>query len=90
MPTASEGAPPVRENIVCSPTIVVRCCISAGDTGYPQDDMVAVATIGFVHTIPAGLLMAKYIPGCRTQAAMIAMIPTNDSISMEPYPMSRA
>ena len=46
MPTAREGAPPVRENMVCSPTTSVNCCISAGVTGYPQDEMVAVAAVG--------------------------------------------
>jgi hypothetical protein len=30
------------------------------------------------------------MPGCKTQAAIIAMIPTNDSMSMDPYPIRRA
>ena len=32
---------------------------SAAVTGYPQDEMVAVAAAGSAPTIPAGLLMAK-------------------------------
>jgi len=36
------------------------------------------------------VFMAKYTPGSSVQAAIIAITPTNDSISMPPYPMSRA
>ncbi|MNR33667.1 hypothetical protein D3C85_1513560 [compost metagenome] len=35
-------------------------------------------------TTAAGLFMAKYTPGSITDAATIAMIATNDSISMPP------
>ena len=37
-----------------------------------------------VPTIAAGLFMAKYTPGSITEAATIAMMATNDSISMPP------
>ena len=36
------------------------------------------------------MFIAKYTPGSRIQAAIIAITPTNDSISIAPYPMMRA
>ena len=38
---------------------------------------------------PAGLLIAKYSPWSITDAAIRALIATNDSISMPPYPIMR-
>src|SRR5713101_89075 len=38
----------------------------------------------------AGLLIAKYTPGVIAQAATMAITPTNDSISIAPYPIKRA
>ncbi len=35
-------------------------------------------------TMAAGLFIAKYTPGSMTEAATMAMIATNDSISMPP------
>ena len=50
----------------------------------------AVASAGATPTTPAGLLMAKYAPGVRVQAAIIAMMATNDSAAIAPYPTMRA
>src|ERR1700756_1296326 len=63
--------------------------MSAALTGNPQLLMVVVAVTAVCPTIPAGLLIAKYTPGCSTQAAMIAMIATADSAIMAPYPTIR-
>src|SRR5438093_12329681 len=90
IPSASEGAPPVRENSVCSPTSLASALMSATVTGKPQFDIVATAAAGAVPTIPAGEFTAKYTPGCSTHAAIIAMIATKLSSSMLPYPTGQA
>ena len=59
MPTASDGAPPVRLKSVISPTLDASSAMSWPVTGKPQPEMVAAACSGRVPTIPAGLLMAK-------------------------------
>ena len=59
MPSASEGAPPVREKRVCSPTLRASVAISAAVTGKPQPEMVATAAAGVAPTMPAGELTAK-------------------------------
>ena len=59
MPTASEGAPPVRLSSVCSPTLAARRSIVAGSSAKPQAEMVAAACSAVAPTIPAGLLIAK-------------------------------
>ena len=59
MPSASEGAPPVRENSVCSPTFCASAAMSAAVTGKPQAEMVATAAAGVAPTIPAGEFTAK-------------------------------
>ena len=46
MPTASEGAPPVRLKRVSSPTRAARSAICAVVTGKPQPEMVATALGG--------------------------------------------
>jgi len=51
--------------------------------------IVAAAVSGACPTMPAGLFTAKYTPGCRTEAAIIAMTATIDSASMPPYPTIR-
>src|SRR5580765_1758129 len=86
IPSASEGAPPVRENSVCSPTFCASVVMSATVTGNPQPEMVATAAAGAAPTIPAGEFTAKYTPGCNTQAAIIAIMATKLSSSMDPYP----
>src|ERR1035438_9307152 len=90
IPSASEGAPPVRENSVCSPTLWASAAISPAVTGKPQLEMVATAAAGVAPTIPAGELTAKYTPGCKTHAAIIAMMATKLSSSMDPYPTGQA
>ncbi len=46
--------------------------------------MVAAAASGAAPTTPAGLLMAKYVPGCSTQAAIMAITATMDSAIIAP------
>ena len=46
--------------------------------------MVATAAAGVAPTTPAGEFTAKYTPGCSTQAAIIAMMATKLSSSIEP------
>src|SRR3954468_22796456 len=89
MPTANAGAPPVRLSSVFSPTAFAMAFNSAAVTGNPQELIVAAAAVGAAPTMPAGLLMAKYVPGCKEQAAIIAMIATNDSAIIPPYPTMR-
>ncbi len=59
MPTASDGAPPVRLSSVCSPTLRARPSIVAGSSAKPQPEMVRAASSAVAPTIPAGLLIAK-------------------------------
>jgi hypothetical protein len=84
MPTASDGAPPVRANSVASPIDCARSCICVAVTGNPHDEIFATASTASAPTPPAGLLIAKYTPGSSTHAATIAMIATNDSTAMAP------
>lgn len=84
MPTASDGAPPVRANRVASPISAARASICATVTGKPQLEMVDTAAAASWPTTPAGLLMAKNTPGSSTQAAIIAITAVNDSIIMPP------
>src|ERR1035437_416039 len=90
IPSASEGAPPVREKSVTSPTFRASAVMSATVTGKPQPEMVATAAAGVAPTIPAGEFTAKYTPGCNTHAAIIAMMATKLSSSMLPYPTGQA
>ncbi len=84
MPTASEGAPPVRANSVCSPIAWASARICSTVTGKPQPLMVCTAASGVAPTTPAPVLMAKYTPGSSSVAAISAMIATNDSSAMLP------
>ena len=59
MPTASEGAPPVRLNSVCSPTWRAISAIWGAVTGNPQAEIVAAAFSAVAPTTPAGLFTAK-------------------------------
>ena len=52
--------------------------------GSPRPMMVATAAAGVAPTMPAGEFTAKYTPGCSTHAAIIAMIATKLSSSIEP------
>ena len=84
MPTASDGAPPVRANKLLSPISFASVCICSTLTGKPQEEISATASAASLPTIPAGLLIAKYMPGSRTHAEIIAMMATSDSSAMEP------
>ena len=60
MPSASDGAPPVRWNSVVSPTSLRQRLPSApAVTGKPQPVMVATAASGVAPTMPAGEFTAK-------------------------------
>src|SRR3954471_18092111 len=89
MPTANAGAPPIRLNNVVSPTARASMAMSDAVMGYPQPEIVCAATFGAAPTMAAGELIAKYVPGCSTHAAMVAITPTKDSAIMAPYPMKR-
>src|SRR5437016_7891318 len=89
IPNANAGAPPVRLKSVSSPTLLARWDMSAGVIGKFHDEIIAVAPTGDPPTTPAGLLIAKYAPGVSVQAAIIAMMATNDSAAMPAYPTMR-
>ena len=84
MPTASVGAPPAREMMVCSPTSLAVWTSTSGVTVKPQLLILAATSTASVPIAAAGLFMAKYTPGSMIEAATRAMIATNDSISMPP------
>ncbi len=58
-------------------------------TVNPQEEITWAACAGSVPISPAELFIAKYTPGWITVAAMSAIIATNDSINIPPYPMKR-
>ena len=85
MPSASEGAPPVRLNRVCLAHAVRQLRhVVRRSPGNPQPDIVATAAAGVAPTMPAGELTAKKTPGSRAQAATIAITATKPSSSIEP------
>ena len=59
MPTASDGAPPVRANRVFSPISEASSAICSTVTGKPQDVIMATASMASLPTTPGGLLIAK-------------------------------
>ncbi len=63
MPTASDGAPPVRAKRVLSPISFARSCIWSTVTGKPQLEIVCTASTAAAPTMPVPVLMAKYTPG---------------------------
>ena len=63
MPTASDGAPPVRFRSEVSPTDFARLSMVAASTGYPHDVILLAASTEVDPMTPAGELMAKYTPG---------------------------
>src|SRR5574337_328742 len=65
IPTASEGAPPVRLNRVVSPTRDASSAISCSSTGKPQAVMARAACWGSVPTMPA----ASYLAALRAELA---------------------
>ena len=84
MPTAREGAPPVRLKRVFSPILNARSAMCWAVTGKPQEEMIAAACSGALPTTPAGLLIAKKTPGSSAAAATMAVTATSDSSSMLP------
>ena len=79
IPTANVGAPPARPNIVFSPRPAARFCMSVSVTGKPAAEIFATTSDG----APL-VLIAKYSPGCRTQAAIIAISATIISVTIAP------
>ena len=59
IPTASDGAPPVRARRVVSPTEAARACIWAGETENPHVRIVSAAASRVPPRAPSGALMAK-------------------------------
>ena len=59
MPTASVGAPPVRDMIVVSPTSLAIWASSFGVTTNPQDEITCAACSAVVPITPAELFIAK-------------------------------
>jgi hypothetical protein len=84
MPTASVGAPPARDRIEFSPMSTAVAVSTSGVTVKPHSDTTRAASTTSVPITAAGAFIAKYTPGSMIDAATIAMIATNDSISMPP------
>ena len=59
MPTASVGAPPARDRMLCSPTSFAVCVSTSGVTTKPHDEITCAACSGVVPISAAGLFMAK-------------------------------
>jgi hypothetical protein len=84
MPTASVGAPPVREIRLGSWTAAEAAARSWAEVEKPRPLMKAAAVSGVPPVAPAGAFIAKYRPWSMTTAAMSALMATKDSISMPP------
>src|SRR5690606_506431 len=87
MPTASVGAPPVGEMIVCSPTSSAaweKVSAVAGAPARPSELVYSAACSGVPPVSDSGAFMPKYRCWSMMQAVMMAMTATNDSISMPP------
>src|SRR5664280_2543269 len=89
IPKARVGAPPVREISVISWTDLAAAARSAGLIVNPRVRMNSEAAPGWPPVEPTGLLRAEEIPCVMTEAAIRALIATNDSVSMPPYPIIR-
>src|SRR5688572_16913767 len=88
IPTASVGAPPVRPTMESSPTALAVLWSVWGLTEYPKP-LTAWEADWTVSPRSAGLaFIAKYTPGSRVTAAIIAITATKDSVSIAPYPMN--
>ena len=59
MPTASVGAPPVRERTVFSPTSLAICVSISGVMTKPQLEILAAASAAVVPIKAGGLFIAK-------------------------------
>ena len=80
MPTASDGAPPERATSVASPMRAASACMVSGVTTKPAWPSACEACASACGVV----FIAKYTPGSRVHAAIIAITPTKDSISMPP------
>jgi len=74
----------VRAKRVFSPASRARFDMSVALTGKPQEEMVATAAAGAAPATPGGEFTAKYTPGWRVQAAIMAMMATKLSSSIDP------
>jgi hypothetical protein len=89
IPTARVGAPPVRPIMVSSPTALAVCWRVSGLTENPKP-FTAWEADWTVSPRRTGLaFIAKYTPGSRVVAAIMAITATKDSISIAPYPIMR-
>src|SRR5213078_839846 len=79
MPTANVGAPPARPNIVFSPRSCAKIDICSSVTGNPAADTFATTSLGAPFA-----LIAKYSPGCKTHAAIMAINATIISVIIAP------
>jgi hypothetical protein len=84
MPTARVGAPPVRDSTVSSPICLAVAASMSGVIAKPQPLIAVAADSSVVPRAAAGAFIAKYRPGCSTQAAISAITATNASISIAP------
>ena len=89
IPTANVGAPPAREIILLSPTSAAIWFKTSGVMTKPQLVTVCEAAKATSAIPPGfktliGLFMAKYTPGSMIEAAIKAIIATNDSINIPP------
>ncbi|MNH39197.1 hypothetical protein D3C79_1003310 [compost metagenome] len=84
IPIAKVGAPPVRDKIEVSPTSCANSVNISGVTTNPKLRTASAADSTVVPSTAAGALIAKYTPGSKTVAQIIAIIPTKDSMSMPP------
>jgi hypothetical protein len=84
MPMANVGAPPVRASTLFSPMAAARALIWSAPTGNPHADTAWATALGVLPTKPAGAFTAKYTPGSRTHAAIMAMMATKLSRHMAP------
>jgi len=86
MPTARVTAPPVLPTRLGSPTAAARFAIRSAVTGNPSLVIFAAvaATLAATGRSPTSTFMLKYTPGCRVQAAIMAIMATRDSRHMAP------
>ena len=84
MPTARLGAPPVRDSRVASPICCASTVICSGRSTNPHCAMACDALSAVVPRMAGPTFMAKYTPGSSVAAAIMAINPTNDSVSIEP------
>src|SRR5215217_6034610 len=89
IPTASVGAPPVLPTMDSSPTALAVLWSVSGLTEKPKL-LTAWEADWTVSPRSAGLaFIAKYTPGSRVVAAIMAITATKDSMSIAPYPIMR-